>query len=680
MRGSPNSNGVYSGSITYDALADGQSHNYSFFSVGIDDEQKAQAMPTAPDVTFDGVKYSSPLAVENLVVEKGIAERSFIEYLDVDFNQTASSSTYLASLASELSSTTATNKSSYLELLWYGEGTPSASSPKGSVNLFGAGTTAKVSLTGNDLSISFGANGITSLLTETGVSGTGKPTTNFGDGWYALGIDTTGGGGPVFWEPFFRLFGSATGDTTVTGPYTTAGTDAYVVYNAEGNRGRCLNADVDGSGAVNSKDLTYTVAAKGDSVGAGFEQGTSYPAFQLFAGSAVAAPVNATLITQSEVQALVPAAIGAWQAAGLDAADVRKLESVPIQVSNLGTTILGLEAGGVITINQTAAGYNWYVSAGSGSNQAFGLAGPDGESLARPGSPAADEVDLVTVLEHELGHVLGLPDNAEDGDLMDITIGLGVRRVPSSADLAAVASSSNIAAPGQAVPLVTNGRRARSQSDPRHQSEGPKRTRACRWDSLSSPSLVCRPPRSSRRRRRCSTIRLVHRVPRIREVPASPDPIRPVISSRGNRYRRPGRSRKRSSTPLSRQCWARAVATATPTIQPLVMALGKLSLAAIRASWCRPRARAVRPTGPFASPGRIVGTDDPEIPSSRSGVFRRDQGHPPRSNAAKNTRHKHGLKCQESHNDARNQQPTSSHRIKNSDSVSILNHGSNREG
>ena len=137
-----------------------------------------------------------------------------------------------------------------------------------------------------------------------------------------------------------------------------------------------------------------------------------------------------TLVTQSEVQALLPEAIGAWQAAGLDAADVRKLESVPVQVSNLGTTILGLEAGGVITINQTAAGYNWYVSAGSGSSQAFGLAGPDGESLAGPGSPAANDVDLLTVLEHELGHVLGLPDNAEAGDLMDITLGLGVRRAP----------------------------------------------------------------------------------------------------------------------------------------------------------------------------------------------------------------------------------------------------------
>ncbi len=299
-----------------------------------------------------------------------------------------------------------------------------------------------MTLTGDDLSINFGANGITSLLSESGVSGTGKPTTNFGDGWYALGIDTTGGNGPVFWEPFFRLFGSATGDTTVSGPYTMSGTDAYVAYNAEGETGTLLNADVDGSGAVNSKDLTYTAGAKGDTVGAGLNG--SYPAFQLIAGSSVTMPLNATVVTQSEVQALLPAAINAWQAAGLDTTVVLKLESVPIEVANLGTTILGLEAGGVITINQTAAGYNWYVNAGTGSSRAFGLVGSDGDAFAGPASAAAEEVDLATVLEHELGHVLGLPDNAADGDLMDITLGLGVRRVPSVADLDAIVSASII--------------------------------------------------------------------------------------------------------------------------------------------------------------------------------------------------------------------------------------------
>ncbi len=264
--GLPNGNGVYDGSLSYDALADGQSHNYSFFSVGIDDEQKAQAMPNTPDVTFSNVSYSAQLAVDNLVVEKGIAERSFIQYLDVDFNQTISTSPALTSLQTGLDG--ARPKTSFVQLVWYGESLGSASLPMGTVNLFGSGSTATLSLSGNDLSISFGSNGITSLLTEQNVSGTGSPSSSFGDGWYALGIDPTGNpSGQVFWLPFFRLLGDTDGSGTVTGPYTMAGTDAYTVYHAEGKTGVLLNADVNGDGAVNSKDLTETAAALGHAVG-----------------------------------------------------------------------------------------------------------------------------------------------------------------------------------------------------------------------------------------------------------------------------------------------------------------------------------------------------------------------------------------------------------------------------
>ena len=59
-----------------------------------------------------------------------------------------------------------------------------------------------------------------------------------------------------------------------------------------------------------------------------------------------------------------------------------------------------------------------------------------------------------------LGHVLGLPDNAEAGDLLDITLGPGVRRVPSSTEMEAVASSSTRSALGQPGPAVSNGRLA----------------------------------------------------------------------------------------------------------------------------------------------------------------------------------------------------------------------------
>jgi large repetitive protein len=445
--GTPNGSGVYTGSMTYDALGDGLTHTYRFFSVGVDDEQKAQyaaqSGPAAPDMTFSNIIYTTPLAVENLLVEKGIAERSFIQYLDVDFNQTVTSSSALQALSSGLSGDSA---GSYVELLWYGEDLNASSTPQGSVNLFGAGTTASLAMSGNDLSINFGANGITSLLTETKASGTGSPTSSFGDGWYALGIDPTGNpsNGQTFWLPFFRLLGSATGDLTVTGPYTSAGTDAYTVYHAEGQSGTLLDADVNGDGAINSKDLTETVEADGHAVGATPPE--SFPQFQLFAGTP-AVPGHADAVTQEQVQALLPTAIAAWQAAGLNTADVRELEGVTVQVAGLGTNILGLEAGGAITINQTAAGYNWYVSASPGSSQAFGVTGPNGETVAKSESPAADDVDLLTVLEHELGHVIGLSDNAEAGDLMDITLGLGVRRSPTAADLTTVAGLSITPAP-----------------------------------------------------------------------------------------------------------------------------------------------------------------------------------------------------------------------------------------
>jgi Ca2+-binding RTX toxin-like protein len=440
--GTPNGNGIYSGSVSYNALADGQPHTYSFFSVGVDDLQKKQyapaAGPASPDATFSNITYTAPLAIQSFVVEKSIAERSYIRYLDVYFNQSGPA---LQNLTAGLSGS---NPNSFVELLWYGENLTSSSTPAGSVNLFNTGTTASVTLSGNDLAVNFGANGVTSLLTETGVSGTGNPTTAFGDGWYALGIDPTGNPSnhQVFWLPFFRLLGDTNGDGVVTGPYTTAGTDAYNVYHAEGQSGALLNTDVNGDGAVNSKDLIETIGANNHAVGTTAPQ--NFPQFQLFAGQA--GPVaGAVAVTQAQVQALLPAAIAGWQAAGLDPADLRRLHSVRIQVGNLGGSILGLEAANVITINETAAGYNWYTNGSAGSNRAFGAAGAGGQNVAGRGSPAAGRVDLLTVLEHELGHVIGLADNTQAGDLMDVTLGVGVRRTPSAADLAPVTQASTSA-------------------------------------------------------------------------------------------------------------------------------------------------------------------------------------------------------------------------------------------
>ena len=71
----------------------------------------------------------------------------------------------------------------------------------------------------------------------------------------------------------------------------------------------------------------------------------------------------------------------------------------------------------MITINQSAAGYSWFTGTGA--------------------TPEVD-VSLLSVLEHELGHVLGLADNTDPGDLMNTTLGLGISREPTAADLASI--------------------------------------------------------------------------------------------------------------------------------------------------------------------------------------------------------------------------------------------------
>ena len=48
---------------------------------------------------------------------------------------------------------------------------------------------------------------------------------------------------------------------------------------------------------------------------------------------------------------------------------------------------------------------------------------------------AANHIDLLTVVEHELGHILGLPDSGQTG-VMNIALDSGERRLPDAADVA----------------------------------------------------------------------------------------------------------------------------------------------------------------------------------------------------------------------------------------------------
>jgi hypothetical protein len=171
-----------------------------------------------------------------------------------------------------------------------------------------------------------------------------------------------------------------------------------------------------------------------------FQQITLTPALQMAAGGP-RPNSQAPALTQAELQPIVTAAIARWAAAGLDAADLAQLSHVQFVITNLPAGELGLTQSGEIFLDGTAAGYGWFVNGTPASNADFAaLAVSAGLRAVDP--QALDRIDLLTVVEHELGHIVGLGDVTGNGpDLMDETLGVGVRRDPSAADVDAVLAS-----------------------------------------------------------------------------------------------------------------------------------------------------------------------------------------------------------------------------------------------
>jgi hypothetical protein len=104
---------------------------------------------------------------------------------------------------------------------------------------------------------------------------------------------------------------------------------------------------------------------------------------------------------------------------------------VDFEIANLGGSLLGLTSVQTIWIDDDAAGQGWFIDMTPADNREFQPAGRIW--VAVPGSSADGHVDLLTVVAHELGHILGLPDldtEADPANLMAETIAPGIRRLP----------------------------------------------------------------------------------------------------------------------------------------------------------------------------------------------------------------------------------------------------------
>jgi hypothetical protein len=115
-------------------------------------------------------------------------------------------------------------------------------------------------------------------------------------------------------------------------------------------------------------------------------------------------------MTLSQLQPIIQEAIAGW-AAVLPGVSRDALEHVHFEITHLQGPYLGITSGNTILIDATADGFGWFVDGDPADGAFTGGPGPF-EETAAAGSAAAGHMDLLTVVMHEMGHLLGLDDMA----------------------------------------------------------------------------------------------------------------------------------------------------------------------------------------------------------------------------------------------------------------------------
>jgi hypothetical protein len=245
--GFPDARGVYHATITYQGLTDGISHSYQFSSLGVDGAGLVQTAPVNP-VSFNNRSFTAgSLQMTALTVENGAAERSYVRYIGVDFNESdAQSGGQLTAIAGSL-------KTSSPEIQLFKYDLNGDVSSKTAVSL----SAVSASVIDHAIDLDFGAAGLG-----------GNANTTAGDGYYELDVTV---GTATFEHHFYRLLGDVTGDGLVNNNDLTAIASELALSAPTGYTP--LSADVNGDGTVTAFDLTLATRAKGHKLASGLPLG-----------------------------------------------------------------------------------------------------------------------------------------------------------------------------------------------------------------------------------------------------------------------------------------------------------------------------------------------------------------------------------------------------------------------
>ncbi|QXE26036.1 parallel beta-helix repeat [Richelia sinica FACHB-800] len=153
----------------------------------------------------------------------------------------------------------------------------------------------------------------------------------------------------------------------------------------------------------------------------------------LLAAKAPASVRNTTPLTQADLAPIVAEAKRRWIDSGLlSATAIANLDLVQFQVAELDGLILGRTEGNTILLDSNAAGYGWFIDTTPTRDEEFRRKSDQQSATAKIQGDASGKIDLLTVVSHELGHILGFEHDLIEGspDLMDETLTAGTRLNP----------------------------------------------------------------------------------------------------------------------------------------------------------------------------------------------------------------------------------------------------------
>jgi hypothetical protein len=153
--------------------------------------------------------------------------------------------------------------------------------------------------------------------------------------------------------------------------------------------------------------------------------------------------ISGATLTQSELDAIATVAISQWsEALGDGDARLAALGDVRFGIADLAGSELGYAEGNTILVDVDAAGSGWFVDTSPASSSEFRVRLDRNVFGSAPDSEAYGHMDLVTVVEHEIGHLLGF-DHADAGAfaVMHEELDAGVRYLLASGSTAPAAET-----------------------------------------------------------------------------------------------------------------------------------------------------------------------------------------------------------------------------------------------